>query len=256
MKPRVRISRRVRAALGGVLTAGILVGGAGVPQAQAADFIKGDLDFILAQIKISEQHANGVPLHTPDNPFTPADESAASLVPKPTLPYGVRTVDGKDNNLQPGQRDFGSADTAFPRSASPLWRMGEMNTLFGPPSPTNYDSAASVVDSEPRKASNLIVDQTSDNPAATAAFEQNDRPGKAIETGQRPRQRPVFLPNKATDEGLSASYNSWFTLFGQFFDHGLDLVTKGGNGTVFVPLQPDDTSTTTRARTACAATTR
>ncbi|MER2267599.1 peroxidase family protein, partial [Methylobacterium oxalidis] len=41
-------------------------------------------------------------------------------------------------------------------------------------------------------------------------------------------------------EGLSAPYNSWFTLFGQFFDHGLDLVTKGGNGTLYIPLQPDD----------------
>ena len=30
--------------------------------------------------------------------------------------------------------------------------------------------------------------------------------------------------------------NSWFTLFGQFFDHGLDLVGKGGSGTVFIPL--------------------
>ena len=30
------------------------------------------------------------------------------------------------------------------------------------------------------------------------------------------------------------------TFFGQFFDHGLDLVTKGGNGTVYVPLQADD----------------
>ena len=28
------------------------------------------------------------------------------------------------------------------------------------------------------------------------------------------------------------------TFFGQFFDHGLDLVTKGGNGTVFIPLKP------------------
>src|SRR6185503_3100050 len=27
---------------------------------------------------------------------------------------------------------------------------------------------------------------------------------------------------------------------GQFFDHGLDLVTKGGNEVVFIPLQPDD----------------
>ena len=30
------------------------------------------------------------------------------------------------------------------------------------------------------------------------------------------------------------------TLFGQFFDHGLDLIDKGGNGTIYIPLQPDD----------------
>lgn len=50
----------------------------------------------------------------------------------------------------------------------------------------------------------------------------------------------VKITNLAPDEGLSASFNSWFTLFGQFFDHGLDLVAKGGNGTVFIPLMPDD----------------
>ena len=50
----------------------------------------------------------------------------------------------------------------------------------------------------------------------------------------------LYIPNKAPDEGLSASYNSIFTLFGQFFDHGLDLVAKGGNGTVYIPLSPDD----------------
>ena len=50
----------------------------------------------------------------------------------------------------------------------------------------------------------------------------------------------VKLINVAPDEGLSAPFNSWFTLFGQFFDHGLDLVAKGGSGTVFIPLQPDD----------------
>ena len=48
------------------------------------------------------------------------------------------------------------------------------------------------------------------------------------------------LPAVAPDEGLSAPFNSWFTLFGQFFDHGLDLVNKGGNGAVMIPLQPDD----------------
>lgn len=50
----------------------------------------------------------------------------------------------------------------------------------------------------------------------------------------------IVIGNVAPDEGLSAPFNSWFTLFGQFFDHGLDLVGKGGSGTVFVPLQPDD----------------
>ncbi|MBC7812837.1 MAG: heme peroxidase, partial [Burkholderiales bacterium] len=50
----------------------------------------------------------------------------------------------------------------------------------------------------------------------------------------------VSISAVAPDEGLSAPFNSWFTLFGQFFDHGLDLINKGGSGTVFIPLQPDD----------------
>ena len=53
--------------------------------------------------------------------------------------------------------------------------------------------------------------------------------------------RPVnFIPNITPDAGLSMPFNAWMTFFGQFFDHGLDLVTKGGNGTVFIPLQADD----------------
>ena len=48
------------------------------------------------------------------------------------------------------------------------------------------------------------------------------------------------IPNVSPDAGLSAPFNAWITFFGQFFDHGLDLVTKGGNGTVFIPLKPDD----------------
>src|SRR5258707_2727615 len=48
------------------------------------------------------------------------------------------------------------------------------------------------------------------------------------------------IPNLSPDIGLSPGFNAWMTFFGQFFDHGLDLVTKGNNGTVYVPLQPDD----------------
>ena len=50
----------------------------------------------------------------------------------------------------------------------------------------------------------------------------------------------VLIPNVSPDIGDSAPYNSLFTLFGQFFDHGLDLISKGGSGTVYIPLQPDD----------------
>ena len=48
------------------------------------------------------------------------------------------------------------------------------------------------------------------------------------------------LPNIAPDDGISAPFNAWMTFFGQFFDHGLDLISKGDNGTVYIPLQPDD----------------
>jgi Ca2+-binding RTX toxin-like protein len=50
----------------------------------------------------------------------------------------------------------------------------------------------------------------------------------------------LVLPNVAPDEGISAPFNAWMTFFGQFFDHGLDLITKGGNGTIFMPLRDDD----------------
>src|ERR1700712_295200 len=50
----------------------------------------------------------------------------------------------------------------------------------------------------------------------------------------------LFIPNITPDAGLSAPSNSFFTFFGQFFDHGLDKITTGGNGTIFIPLQPGD----------------
>ena len=102
--------------------------------------------------------------------------------------------------------------------------------------------------------SNLIVDQTSTNPAAIAAAEfpvrtQNNpgvhplhhrsRPGatrRGVPAGCVPSHKTLFIPNVTTDVGLSPPYNSLFTFFGQFFDHGVDQTVKSG-GTVFVPLQ-------------------
>ena len=81
-----------------------------------------------------------------------------------------------------------------------------------------------------------------DNPAAVAAATRQGTEADLIDVDDNPATPPngLFIPNTATDAGLSARSNAWFTFFGQFFDHGLDLVTKGGSGTVFIPLQPDD----------------
>ncbi len=108
------------------------------------------------------------------------------------------------------------------------------------------------------------MDQTSTNPAAIAAAgfpvrtQGNEgvhpcvvEPGAvdpvtdAVDANGRPddctpAHETLFIPNVTTDVGLSPPYNSLFTLFGQFFDHGVDQTVKGGSGTVFVPLKDDD----------------
>src|SRR5215467_3566096 len=106
-----------------------------------AELVKSDLVFILQQIEIAEANAAGQPLNT--------------LIPDQALPYGLRTVDGSDNNLFMEQTHFGAAE------ANP----------FAPGTPiTSYTQTSGlVVDSQPRVISNLIVDQTANNPAAVAA---------------------------------------------------------------------------------------
>ena len=66
-----------------------------------------------------------------------------------------------------------------------------------------------------------------------------DPPVTGGPAGCTPTRQTLFIPNVTTDVGLSPPYNSLFTLFGQFFDHGVDQTVKGG-GTVFVPLKADD----------------
>src|SRR5262245_4317305 len=205
-------------------------------------FIRSDLEFILQQIVIAERQANG--------------ESLTDILPNVQVPFGLRTVDGSLNNLVAGNDTFGVADNTFPRLADPLFRPAEAGTSYADP--------GMVIDSQPRIISNLIVDQTAHNPAAYAtAYDPgldgvlnfgapgNDdvlKPGVEIHTSAGPDHifgtaddtEVFFFPNVSPDLGLSAPFDPWFTFFGQFFDHGLDLVTKGGNEIVFVELQPDD----------------
>ena len=112
------------------------------------EFIRSDLEFILQQILIAEQHAAGADL--------------LSLLPNSLVPFGLRTIDGSFNNLIQGQREFGAADNLFPRLTDPVFQ-----DACG--ARTSYEQTSGfVIDSEPRIISNLIVDQTSNNPAALA----------------------------------------------------------------------------------------
>ncbi|HSV21873.1 MAG TPA: heme peroxidase, partial [Xanthobacteraceae bacterium] len=220
----------------------------------AVQFIRSDLEFILAQIEIAERNAAG--------------ESLLDILPNVEVPYGLRTVDGTLNNIVPTQTEFGAADNTFPRLTDPVFRPADP-VAFDPDGPggqavgdpTSYAQTSGVVfDSQPRTISNLIVDQTANNPAAYAtAFDPGPdgilhtaddflKDGVQIVTspgldglfGTTDDRDVFFFPNVSPDVGLSAPFNPWFTFFGQFFDHGLDLVTKGGNGFVFIPLQADD----------------
>lgn len=207
-----------------------------------------DLEFLLRQIQISESHAAGNPLRCAND-----EDTSGKCITGDARTLGVRTVDGTENNLLAGQSHYGSADRAFPRLLEPEWRQADPNPAFpgtvpptGPPGnppavvsmcePGNTCYAQTdgiVYDADPRTISNLIVDQTVNNPAILNQLDA----GTATRV---PGTDRVVTPNTAPDEELSAPFNTFMGFFGQFFDHGLDLVAKGGNGSLIVPLQPDD----------------
>jgi hypothetical protein len=107
-----------------------------------------------------------------------------------------------------------------------------------------YAAASAAASASPTNTAlqQAAADALADVTAAQAALDANDDALSALlaANGIELEGANVVIRNQAPDEGLSAPFNSWFTLFGQFFDHGLDLVAKGGNGTVFIPLMPDD----------------
>jgi len=76
--------------------------------------------------------------------------------------------------------------------------------------------------------------QTADANAQSHLQDTLDSFGVTVDNGA------LVIPNVATDAGQSAPFNGFMTLFGQFFDHGLDLIPKAGSGKVYIPLQPDD----------------
>ena len=78
----------------------------------------------------------------------------------------------------------------------------------------NYAQHLNVLDASPRTISNLVADMSLAPPSATG------NPGN-----------PAL---KITP------FSSLFTTFGQFVDHGLDFIDKGGAGKVLIPVLPTD----------------
>src|SRR3954449_4092467 len=158
------------------------------PTGQGFTVTAGDLKFILKQIDIAERHAVTQSVSHPCDTLvaTPGDGIPdAEQIPDRLTSYGLRTVDGSCNNLFPGRETFAAADQVFPRLTSPKFRDADAAGPFGqdPAAPTSYaNKNANVTDSQPRTISNLIVDQTSTNPAAVAAAEfpvrTQNAPGK------------------------------------------------------------------------------
>jgi Ca2+-binding RTX toxin-like protein len=143
---------------------------------------------------------------------------------------GIRDVQGVGNNwFNPY---FGAADQLFPRLTTASWTSAEGSFVFtqtGPVfdfTPVSYQQRnINLTDSSPRIISNLLSDQEGLRP-----IDVLDDPSTTPEG----RLSPLTLATNPLP------YSSFMTLFGQFFDHGLDLVHKGVDGMVMVPLLPGD----------------
>ena len=226
-----------------------------------------DLAFILKQIKIAEAHSAVLAAQGPGDSTDPMRcqsmiGTGPNQIESPLLSFGLRTVDGTCNNLQPGQETYGAADQTFPRLTTPMFKPPRTSPpTSGRPARTHVVRADDRLGDRLRAAHRQQPDRRPDlreprrgrplraSPCARRATTgvvpcttEPTTPGgtDGLPAGCVPAHTTLDIPNVTTDVGLSPPFNSLFTIFGQFFDHGLDKITNGGNGTVFVPLKADD----------------
>jgi hypothetical protein len=174
------------------------------------NIVRHDLELILKQIKIAEAHSAGTPLTQirVDAQGNITTDPTAPLAISTTLsPYGLRTVDGSYNNLVEGRNEWGASDTPFSQITDPYWRNeADDQIVFGTPqnpvvmNNNNYGTPGNVVDADPRLVSNLIVDQTLDNPAAIyAALTYAGVTGAAV----MPALNEIRAAKAALDEAIA-----------------------------------------------------
>lgn len=116
-----------------------------------------DISRILTSIQVAERHVQSGYLEQTDLMGNPLNN---------LVPLGLRTVSGEYNNLI--HQGYGSADQFMPRLLMPTFQDAEINPRTG--QSTSYaQTAGSVYDSQPRTISNLISDQSANNPAVLVA---------------------------------------------------------------------------------------
>ena len=184
-----------------------------------------DLDFILLQLQL------------------PGNDPMLAVGGGNILdPTGIRDVQGIGNNvLNP---TWGAADQLFPRLTTASYSMAQgsftadQSGFHFSMTPVSYAvRGVNLVDASPRIISNLVANQSD---AALTAIGYTTAGQRALAVLDDPTTSPGGRLSPLTGNMNPLPYSSYFTLFGQFFDHGLDFVHKGADGMVFVPLLPGD----------------
>jgi hypothetical protein len=183
-----------------------------------------DLNKILTQIKIAETNAGNQDLNP--GAVNTAGVDLVTIIGQDAalLPQGLRTVSGIYNHLLPGQELVGAADQPFPRLLPQEMRTGTaagvdfngdgIPDFFGAAANAGavYNPAGSVVDSQPRTISNLIVDQSINNPAAIAAalklLGSADPTGEAFALVDAGKAAKAAAPNLSAKQATEAAYET------------------------------------------------
>jgi len=208
-----------------------------------------DIDFLFAQLTLPGNDPRNAPLGTVNDPTGLRDVSGVgNNVLNPTwgstgMPFprvtGNASVPGQVPDLTPAP-----AAPVDPNASTPNLLGGFSAPTLTPPGSITTRTGISyapgngpITDANARVVSNLVADQSA------AALEQLGY----TTTGQQklavlddPSLTPGGRLNPFTGNVNPLPYSTFTTMFGQFFDHGLDFVHKGANGTITVPLAPTD----------------
>ncbi len=179
------------------------------------------------------RNKNPIDLSTVDIDFLKGNvQLPGNIPPNPLSNAGIRDTQGVGNNLF--NPNWGAADQLFQRLVPAQYTNAEGKFTMTPQGgfgtitmqPTSYGiRGINLIDTQPRIISNLVSDQSD-----VSKLDAQDNPNN---------------PNGARVSPVTGTINplpfsGFMSLFGQFFDHGLDFVHKGADGVVLVPLLPGD----------------